>query len=60
MGGEVRKRSPHAHGGNFALIVAQLDLVVVMTSLPHTNDDVVGTGLAEFLVLARLIAASAS
>ena len=43
------------HGGQFIYVVPELDMVIVMTSMPSTDDDVVGTRLPEFLTLAELI-----
>ncbi len=42
-------------GGNFVLVVPGDGLVVTMTSLPHTDEGVVGTSLRDFLPLVRLI-----
>ncbi|UCD63967.1 MAG: serine hydrolase [Candidatus Zixiibacteriota bacterium] len=36
------------HGGNCILIVPDQQLVIVMTSMPHTDDDVVGTRPEQF------------
>lgn len=41
------------HGGNFILIKPDQDLVIVMTALPDTNDDLVGTTLDRFQDLIR-------
>jgi CubicO group peptidase (beta-lactamase class C family) len=42
-------------GGNFAFVVPDRNLVIVLTSLPSTDDELVGTSLDDFLVLAHLI-----
>ena len=44
------------HGGQFIYVAPELDMVIVMTSMPSTNDDEVGTRLPEFLTLVELIA----
>lgn len=36
------------HGGNFIFILPEEQMVIVMTSLPDTDDDVVGTTLDKF------------
>lgn len=36
------------HGGNFVFIVPAKQMVIVMTSMPDVDDDVVGTGLEQF------------
>jgi len=39
------------HGGNFIFVSAQKEMVIVMTSLPDVDDDVVGTKLDDFEAL---------
>ncbi|MDH3199167.1 MAG: beta-lactamase family protein [Candidatus Krumholzibacteria bacterium] len=48
------------HGGNFILVVPAQRLVVVMTSMPDTDDDLVGTRLETFLELVRPLLDAAS
>jgi len=36
------------HGGNYVLIVPARNLVIVMTSLPYADDDIVGTHPQQF------------
>jgi len=36
------------HGGNFIFVVPEKEMVVVMTSMPDVDDDVVGTKLDDF------------
>jgi CubicO group peptidase (beta-lactamase class C family) len=43
--------SAWGHGGQFACVLPELDMVVVMTSMPSTNDDYVGTNMTRFLPL---------
>ena len=43
------------HGGQFVFIVPDRDLVIVMTSMPDSNEEGPGTSLHEFLPLARTI-----
>ncbi len=43
--------SAWGHGGQFACVIPGLDMVVVMTSMPSTNDDFVGTTMTKFLPL---------
>lgn len=47
------------HGGQFIMVVPHRELVIVLTSLPSTDDDVVGTTLERFMPMARLIVAAA-
>ena len=39
------------HGGQFIFILPQYEMVIVMTSMPSTNDDKVGTSLDQFLLI---------
>lgn len=41
------------HGGNFIFVVPARDLVIVMSSMPDTDDDTVGTKLDDFEELIR-------
>jgi CubicO group peptidase (beta-lactamase class C family) len=41
------------HGGNFIFVVPARDLVIVMSSMPDTDDDTVGTTLDDFEELIR-------
>jgi CubicO group peptidase (beta-lactamase class C family) len=41
------------HGGSFIFVVPARDMVIVMTSMPDTDDDVVGTKLDDFEELIR-------
>ena len=45
-------------GGQFIFVLPQYDIVIVMTSMPSTNDDKVGTTLPEFLSIVDRIIAS--
>jgi CubicO group peptidase (beta-lactamase class C family) len=45
-------------GGQFVFILPQYDIIIVMTSMPSTNDDKVGTTLSEFLPIVETIIAS--
>jgi CubicO group peptidase (beta-lactamase class C family) len=41
----------YGHGGQYVCVLPELDMIVVMTSMPSTNDDNVGTILPEFMPL---------
>jgi len=56
---EIDAFTAWGHGGNSILLVPDRGLVVTMTSLPHTNEGVVGTSLHDFLPLVKLIIAAA-
>ncbi|NJD20559.1 MAG: serine hydrolase, partial [Gemmatimonadetes bacterium] len=56
---ELRSFSAVGHGGQFAFVTPDLDLLIVMTSLPSSDGETVGTSLEEFLPLARLVMAAA-
>jgi CubicO group peptidase (beta-lactamase class C family) len=43
--------SAWGHGGQYICVLPQLDMVIVMTSMPSVNDDNVGTTMPEFLPL---------
>lgn len=48
------------HGGQFICVMPQLDMIVVMTSMPSVNDDNVGTTMPEFLPLVQKIQEAAA
>lgn len=50
----------YGHGGQFITVIPEEDLVIVMTSLPSTDDEVVGTTLERFMPLARILVSAAS
>jgi CubicO group peptidase (beta-lactamase class C family) len=50
----------YGHGGQFITVIPEKDLVIVMTSLPSTDDDVVGTTLDRFMPLARILVSAAN
>ncbi len=56
---EIGAFTAWGHGGNSILVASEQGLVVTMTSLPHTDEDVVGTSLEDFLPLVKLIIAAA-
>lgn len=41
------------HGGNFIMVLPDYDMVLVLTSMPDTNDELVGTTLDQFENLIR-------
>jgi CubicO group peptidase (beta-lactamase class C family) len=43
------------HGGQYICVLPQLDMIIVMTSMPSVNDDNVGTTLPEFIPLVSKI-----
>jgi CubicO group peptidase (beta-lactamase class C family) len=47
--------SAWGHGGQYICVLPQLDMVIVMTSMPSVNDDNVGTTMPEFLPLVHKI-----
>ncbi len=47
--------STWGHGGNFIFAAPDQDVVIVLVSLPDTDDDTVGTTMFEFLPLAQMI-----
>ena len=55
---EVNGFTAWGHGGQSIFILPQYDIVIVMTSMPSTNDDKVGTTLPEFLPIVERIIAS--
>jgi hypothetical protein len=55
---EVDGFTARGAGGQFIFILPQYDIVIVMTSMPSTNDDNVGTTLSEFLPIVEKIIAS--
>lgn len=57
---ELRAFTAWGHGGQFIFIVPELDLLIVMTSLPNADDDDVGTRLDAFLDIARHVVNAAS
>ncbi len=56
---ELAAFTAYGHGGQFITVVPGKDLVIVMTSLPGTDDDVVGTTLDGYLPLARILVSAA-
>jgi len=55
---ELAAATAWGHGGQFVFVVPAQQLVVVKTSLPSSDDDVVGTMLERFLPVARRIVAA--
>lgn len=55
---EVEGFTAWGHGGQFIFILPQYDILIVMTSMPSTNDDKIGTTLSEFLPIVEKIIAS--
>jgi CubicO group peptidase (beta-lactamase class C family) len=49
---------PGGHGGQFIFVLPDYDLVIVMTSMPSTNDDYVGTRLPELTAIVEQIIAA--
>ncbi len=47
------------HGGQFIFVLPDYDMVVVMTSMPSSNDDYVGTRLPEFMDIVEQVVAAA-
>lgn len=52
---EVNGFTAWGHGGQCIFVLPQYDIVIVMTSMPSTNDDNVGTTLSEFLPIVEKI-----
>jgi CubicO group peptidase (beta-lactamase class C family) len=55
---EVNGFTAWGHGGQFIFILPQYEMVIVMTSMPSTNDDKVGTSLSKFMPIVRKIIAA--
>jgi len=52
---EVSGFTAWGHGGQFIFVLPQYEMVIVMTSMPSTNDDEVGTTLSKFLPIVKKI-----